>query len=140
MIKLREEAFPAAVAALLLWGLSSFLPKMAMQTMSPHSVIFYEAIGNMLVVIPVLFFLKGKLVRNVRGIKLTAYASCFSIIAILSYFTALRLGTVATIVTITAMYPVIVLVLAWVLLGERMNRLQMLAAVMALAAIGLLAG
>lgn len=125
---------------LILWGGWSFLPKMALRTLTPDGVLFYEAIGNIIVTVPVLFFLKGKLERNKKGMIITGCASALNIIGILAYFYALQMGPVAIIVTITAMYPVITLALARVFLGERMNRLQLLAVALALAAIALLTG
>jgi transporter family protein len=140
MTKLTNKAFLPALAAMVLWGISCWLPKLAMQGMEPHSVIFYEALGNLIVVVPVLFFLKGKLEGGRAGISLTACSSCFSIVAIFCYFTALKLGTVAVVVTITALYPVIVLLLARIFLGEKMNIRQLSAVCMALVAVALLAG
>ena len=125
---------------MLLWGLWAFLPKLAMQSMQPHSVIFYEALGGMCVVMPLLFFIKEKLVRDKVGIGIVFCGSNLSIIAILCYYIALNIGPVATISTITAMYPVVVMALARIFLGEKMNRYQFIAAAMAMASIYLLAG
>lgn len=139
MIRKHSWLLPS-LSALMLWGLSTFLPKLAMQSMSPQSVIFWEALGNMIVTIPILFFLKGKLVMDKKAVTITAAGACFSIVAILAYYYALRLGPVATIVTITAMYPVVVLILARIFLHEKLNRTQLLAVGMAMGAIWLLAG
>ncbi len=130
----------APLAALVLWGFWAFLPKLAMQSLPPHSVIFYEALGGLFVTMPLLFFIKGELVRDKKGISIVACGSSLSIIAILCYYTALRLGPVATVSTITAMYPVVGVALARIFLKEKMNRVQLLAAVMAMVAIYLLAG
>jgi drug/metabolite transporter (DMT)-like permease len=141
MIKLRNDwRLLPSLAAMVLWGLWAFLPKLAMQTMSPQSVIFYEALGNILVAVPIFFFLKRKLIVDKKGITLTACSSAISMVAILTYYYALRLGPVATIVTVTAMYPIIGLALARIFLKEKMNRIQLLAVAMAMAAVGLLAG
>ena len=126
--------------SLVLWGFWAFLPKLAMQNMQPHSVIFYEALGGFCAVMPLLFFIKGKLVRDKKAIGTVFCGSSFSIIAILCYYTALKIGPVATVSTITAMYPVVVIFLAWIFLKEKMNRLQFVAAAMAMVAIYLLAG
>ncbi len=129
-----------SLAALVLWGLWAFLPKLALQTMPPQSVIFYEAVGNMLVAMPIFFYLKRRLIKNKKGILLTAFSSGISMVAILAFYYALRLGPVATIVTVTAMYPIVGLTLARIFLKESMNSTQLFAVVMAMAAVGLLAG
>jgi len=127
------------LGALLVWGFWAFLPKMALQSMQPHSVIFYESIGNMLIALPVLAQQRFRLQVHKRGIFIVAATSVLTVFAILSYFYALHAGQVAVVVTLTAMYPVIALVLAGVVLKERLNRVQYFAVFLAMMAILLLA-
>lgn len=130
---------PPTLAALGVWGVWAFLPKMALQTLPPHNVIFYESIGNFIVTIPVLIWLKFKLSGDRRTVSFIAMTSVLTVCAILSYFTALSKGPVAVIATMTAMYPVISLILARVILKERVNKRQMVAIAMAVCSILLLA-
>ncbi len=131
---------PPAMGALAVWGLWAFFPKIALQTMQPHSVIFYEAMGNLCVSLPVLIFiLKFKLQKDNLAIAITGGSSLLTVCAILSFFFALRHGPVAVIVTMTAMYPMIALILARIFLHERINKIQMAAVAMAMASILLLA-
>jgi len=140
--KLKANGVLGLLAALLLWGLWAFLPKMAMQSnMQPHSVIFYEALGGLLVAVPLMFSIKPKnLVRDQKGIGIVFCGALISTVAILFYYKALQMGHVATVSTIAAMYPLVVMLLARVVLKEKMNRTQLLAAAMAMVAIYLLAG
>lgn len=129
-----------AVGAMLVWGLWAFLPKIALQSMQPHSVIFYEAFGSLCVSMPVLFFhLKGKLQKDVQALAIISLSSALTVTAIMCYFYALKHGPVAVVVTMTAMYPVISLVLARIFYKERINRVQMIAVAMAMLSIVLLA-
>ncbi|MBI1215792.1 MAG: EamA family transporter [Alphaproteobacteria bacterium] len=130
---------PPAVAAMLMWGFWAFLPKLALQSMQPHSVIFYEAFGNLMVALPVLVSLRLRLEHNRNAVLITLVSSTLTVCAVLLFFLALQRGPVAVIVTMTAMYPIVALVLAWAVLGERLNRLQLAAVCMALGAIWLLA-
>lgn len=140
MTDLKNNWLLPSVAGLLLWGGWSFLPKLAMRTISPHSVLFYEAVGDVIfVALPIFFFLKGKLQTNREGVTLAACSSSISLVSLLIYYYALRVGPVATISTIGAMYPVVALILARIFLQEKINRLQCLAIVMALTSIYLLA-
>lgn len=138
--KLKASSLFPPLTALVLWGFWAFLPKLAMQNMQPHSVILYEAIGGLCVTLPLLFTIKEKLVRNKKSIAIIFCGSSISIIAILCYYTALRLGPVATVSTITAMYPVVGVALAQIFLKERMNHVQYIAAALAMVSIYLLAG
>ena len=136
----RSHWLPPALGALFVWGLWAFFPKVALQTMQPHSVIFYEALGNMCVSLPVLFFiLRFRLQKDAFAIAITGGSSLLTVCAILSFFFALRHGPVAVIVTMTAMYPVIALILARLFLHERINKIQVIAVLMALGSIYLLA-
>jgi drug/metabolite transporter (DMT)-like permease len=134
------KALLAPLAALVLWGFWAFLPKLAMQSMSAPAVTFYEGVGSLLVALPLLFFIRGKLIRNAKAIGLVVCASSLSVIAILCYYAALKIGPVATVSTITAMYPIVGIALARVFLGEKMNALQFIAAAMAMLSVYLLAG
>ena len=92
------------------------------------------------VALPLLLFIRGKLVRDKKSIGIIFCGASISIIGILCYYSALRLGPVATVSTIMAMYPVVGVALARVFLKEKMNCLQFVAAGMAMGAIYLLAG
>lgn len=129
-----------AVGALIAWGFWSFLPKLALQSMQPHSVIFYESLGNLITAIPVFILLRGRLVRSRVGVSIAAFVSMMTVGAFLLFFFALQNGPVATVVTMTALYPVIVLILARVFLKEKLNRIQMVAVALAIGSIYLLAG
>lgn len=128
-----------SIGAMMVWGFWAFLPKIALNTLPPHNVIFYEAIGGLFVSIPVLFFLKFKLEYEKKALGVLAGVSAFTVTAILCFFYALKNGPVAVVVTMTAMYPVICLILARVFLNERMNKMQLAAIFMAVVSIFLLA-
>ncbi|MCK4946322.1 MAG: DMT family transporter [Alphaproteobacteria bacterium] len=141
MIKLKSKnnLLLLSLGTLVLWGISTFLPKMALQSLSMESVLFYGAIGNMLVALPVLFFLKWRLEKDKKGIAIIACTSGFAVFSAMLYYYAIQLGPVATIVTITAMYPIVTLILARIFLKEKINLLQLLAIFMAMLSIVLLA-
>jgi transporter family protein len=131
---------PPAIAALFIWGFWAFLPKLALQSLDPHSVIFYESFGNMLVALPIAVHLKFKLQKDSKAISVLAGSAVLTVLAILAYFYALKSGPVAVIVTLTALYPVIAVILARIVLKERLNKVQMAAVLMAVSAMLMLAG
>lgn len=129
-----------ALGALVAWGFWSFLPKLALQSMQPRSVIFYESLGNLITAIPVFILLRGRLVRSRIGVSIAAFASMLTVGAFMLYFFALNHGPVATVVTMTALYPVIVLIMARIFLKEKLNTIQMFAVALAVCSVYLLAG
>jgi transporter family protein len=128
-----------ALAALFIWGFWAFLPKLALQSLDPHSVIFYESFGNMLVALPIMFHLKFKFQKDRKAMSMLAGSAVLTVLAILAYFYALKNGPVAVIVTLTALYPVISVILARIVLKERLNKIQIAAVLMAVSAMLLLA-
>lgn len=136
--KSRNNLLLQSLGALILWGIAAALPKIALQKLPMESVLFYGAAGNMLVALPILFFLKGRLEKEKKGIAIAACTSGLGFFSIILYYHAIQLGSVATIVTITAMYPVVTLILARIFLKDKINRLQFLAICMAIVAIVLL--
>src|SRR5688572_30158926 len=84
-----------ALAALFIWGFWAFLPKLALQSLDPHSVIFYESFGNMLVALPIMFHLKFKLQKDRKAVSMLAGSAVLTVLAILAYFYALKTGPVA---------------------------------------------
>jgi len=128
-----------ALAALFIWGFWAFLPKLALQSLDPHSVIFYESFGNMLVALPIMFHLKFKFQKDRKAVSMLAGSAVLTVLAILAYFYALKTGPVAVIVTLTALYPVISVILARIVLKEKLNKIQIAAVLMAVAAMLLLA-
>ncbi len=132
--------FLPAFGALLCWGIWGFLPKLALQTLSPPDIVFYESLGNLAVAAPLYFiFLKRRIEKDRRSIVFAGLTSLLTVIAILAYIQALSMGPVSIIAPLAALYPVISIVLAWVFLKERINRLQMVAIVLSMASIILLA-
>ena len=138
MIKLRNNWLLPSLGALLLWGVSVFLPKIALQRISSENVLFYSSVGGMFIAVPILFFLRGRLEKDKKGITIAACSSGIGIFSSMLYYYVICLGPVATITTITAMYPVITLILARIFLKDKINRLQFLAICMAIASIALL--
>lgn len=129
-----------AIGALLSWGIWAFLPKVALQSIPPHSVLFYESLGGFIAAVPVFVLLRGKVGRDRRGISLAFFATVLLLIASFAFLLALKSAPVVVVVTITSLYPIITLLLARFFLKEKINRQQILACLCALAAIYLLAG
>lgn len=132
--------FWLSLGTLFAWGFWAFLPKLALQSMQPHSVLIYEALGNLIVAVPVLVYLRGRVIFHKHATPVAAGISVMTVGAFLLYFFALKNGPVATIVTFTALYPIVVILLARVFLKEKLNKLQWLAVALAISAAVLLAG
>lgn len=129
-----------ALLALALWGGWGFLSKLALQTMQPYSTTFYESAGNFLVSGPVFASLRFRLEKDARGVGISALGAALTTVGILTGLYALQRGSVAVVITMTAMYPLVSVALARVFLHEKISALQGLSLALAVAAVTLLSG
>ena len=127
-----------SLAAMMAWGVWGFIPKLALQSLPSHDAMFYAAVGDLIAVLCIFAYLGGKLQKDGRGVKITCIASLLTVMSMFSFFYALSLGSVAVVTTLTAMYPIITVILARVILKEKINIKQICAIMLALVSIGLL--
>lgn len=127
-----------AIAAMLMWAGWAFFPKIALQTLPPYSVLVHEIAGSLIVIIGVLFFVKFKVQKSADGLKFCTLSSILSACAIFSYIYALSHGPVSLISVLTAVYPVVTIILARIFLKERLQSVQIASVFLSLIAVSLL--
>jgi len=125
---------PSSVA-LLLWGVWAFLPKLTMQYINPKSAVVYEALGGLLVAAVVLVFVGFRPETHVRGVTLALITGVLGLLGAFGYLYAVSKGPVALISTMTALYPIVTIILAYLVLGEPVTMKQGIGLIMALIAI-----
>lgn len=123
-----------AILSMLAYGLWGFFPKLTVGIINSKEFIIYEAIGVILISLVILLFL-GKPSFNIRGVTFAMLTGILGIIGTLFFVTALAKGKASVVVTITAMYPMIVIFLASVFLKEPITLKQGIGIVFALAAL-----
>jgi len=128
-----------AVLTLVFWGLWGFLPKIVLQTLPPESVLFYESLGNFLIALPLFVHFRFRLKTDARGVGICGLSAVISVIAVLFLYIALRQGPASVVVTLTSLYSIVAVTLAWMFLKEKISRLQMLSILLSLVSIALLA-
>lgn len=139
----RAEYTPLAWLAptlitLCVWAIWAFLPKLALQSLPPTSVMFYQSLGSALVSLPIFAYLRFRVKFERRAVVTLACTALLSAVSLFCYFMALRHGPVAVVATLTALYPVICILLARTVLKEHINKQQLAAICMALASVALL--
>ncbi len=127
-----------ALAALLSWGLWAFFPKLSLSRISPSSSVFYEACGVMLTSILVVFLLGPGIDKDVEGAFYAILTGIFGTIGLYFFFCAVKTGPISVISALTALYPVVTVVLAVIVLQERLSLRQVLGVLLALIAAALL--
>lgn len=128
------EWFILAILSLLAYGLWGFFPKLTVGLISSKEFIIYEAIGVVLISLVILLF-TGKPNFNVRGVTFAMLTGILGIIGTLFFVAALAKGRTSVVVTMTALYPLVVIFLTYVLLKEPITLKQGLGILFALIAM-----
>jgi transporter family protein len=128
-----------SLLALFAWGLYGFLPKLAGQHLPPTGAMVYYALGVGFVA-AVGAVAGGVPSRpSTAGVALSFFTGVCGALGGLAYFFTLREAPVSVAAPLTALYPVITLLLAFVILREPISARQWLGVVMAVVAIWLIA-
>jgi len=124
-----------SVCALVLWGVWGFLPKIATKYIDPKSALVFQAIGSLIVGIGVLIAFKDQIQWQTTGAFWSIVTGVFGMLGSLFFLQAVSRGKVTAIVTMTALYPLISILLALVILKEPFGIKQGLGVACALAAL-----
>lgn len=121
------------------WGVWGVLAKLASAQLSVSQMQIMFTLGMLPLAIAALIGLRGKLERDVRGAAYGVLNGLFTGLGLLAYDAAMSKGKASIIGPLTAMFPLVTVVLAVVVLHERINFVQAAGVVLALAAIFTLA-
>lgn len=129
---------PAAIMSLLCFGLWGYTSKLSVNSIDPKSALLFQAAGFAMVGIITLLLLKFRPETVTKGVAFAITSGLLSGIGCLFFFVATSKGKVSTVVTLTALYPIITIGLAYFLLKESISARQGVGILFALAAIYLL--
>ncbi len=127
-----------AVLCILCWGVWAFLSKVVAGEMTPMQIQVLFTIGYFPVVVIALAHLRWKVDTDFLGATYGISNGVFTGLGLLAYFAALARGKASIVSPITGLFPLLTVVLAFILLRERMNRVQMAGVVLALTSIFIL--
>jgi len=82
--------------------------------------------------------MRGRLDRNPGGAAFGILSGFFTGLGALGYFAALRQQDASVVTPVTGLFPLLTVVLAFIVLRERLNKVQMGGIVLALASIVIL--
>jgi bacterial/archaeal transporter family protein len=127
-----------ALLCVLGWGLWGFLSKIGSEAASPLQMQILFTLGMLPVAIGMLLQMRGKLDRNGGGITYGLLSGVATGLGTLGYFAALREQSASVVTPLTGVFPVLTVALAFVVLRERLNKVQMFGMLLALASIVIL--
>ncbi|MGA2940367.1 MAG: EamA family transporter [Syntrophobacteraceae bacterium] len=125
--------------ALLVWGLWAFFPKMALSWLDPKTAFMFEVFGGATTGLFAFLILQPQLGgADIRGIIPAFLTGVTGYLGLLCFMYAIREGKVSVVAPLTALYPVVTLVLARVFLREKINLVQLAGIILALVSVVLI--
>ena len=129
---------PAALLSLLSFGLWGLFTKLAVNHIDSKSALIYQTIGVILIGVITLSTVNFKPATDTKGLSYAVLTGVAYGIGCLFYFMAASKGKIITIVTLTALYPLVTILLAFLLLKEGVNLKQCAGILLAFIAIVLM--
>lgn len=127
-----------ALLGIFLWGLWGFLSKIGSGAASPLQMQILFTLGMLPVALGMLVQMRWKLDRNPGGVVYGLMCGVATGLGTLGYFAALREQNASVVTPLTGLFPVLTVVLAFIVLRERLNKVQLGGMLLALAAIVIL--
>jgi uncharacterized membrane protein len=134
--KLRAKWFWYSLLCVLSWGAWALLSKLGSNEIPAMTMQFLFTFGALPVALALLIVQRGKLEKSGKGIFYAVANGVLSAVGGLALFAAYRSGGNTSVITAaTALYPMITVVLAVLILRERLTWVQVLGLGFAAAAI-----
>jgi transporter family protein len=127
-----------ALLCIFWWGLWGFLSKIGSVAASPLQMQILFTLGMLPVAFVMLLQMRWKLDRNRGGVTYGLLSGVATGLGTLGYYAALREQNASVVTPLTGVFPVLTVVLAFVVLRERLNKVQMGGMLLALASIVIL--
>ena len=122
----------SAALALVLWGIWGVFQKLATNQMAPRNVYFISALGALLVVLIILSTVRFPISLNFEGAFFALVAGACSSLGGLLFLQAMSKGEAVIVITFTALYPAVSIILSFLLLNETITMKQGIGIVFAL--------
>ncbi len=107
-----------ALVTVLLYGLWSYFPKISVRYLSPSSAVVYEVIGSMIFGAIAIMLMGFNLQYHPKGAFFGLLTGFCLVLAGFTYLVAASRGPIALVSAVSALYPLVTLILAALLLGE----------------------
>lgn len=131
--------FVLALCSLLLWGLWGFFQKLATNHMGPRHVFVFAALGTVLIVFLTFASLRFHIDTNMKGITFAVLAGLAGSLGGLFFVSSVSRGKASVVITMTALYPVVTILLSFAVLREEITIRQGIGIILALISMVLLA-
>jgi transporter family protein len=113
-----KDWFFLAILTLLTWGFWAFLPKLATRYIDANSAMVYQVLGGVLVGVGVLVAMKFKVQFNIPGFSYGIATGLLGFLGAFFYLLAVSKGPISLVAPISAVYPMIAILMGLIFLNE----------------------
>lgn len=117
--------FLPTITALFMWGLTTFLPKLAVRTLPPLHLAVYSSFFSLATVIVVMAFYGFQIDFQWQGVWLSVLIGILGKAGFLMFLFAIRSNSMTPATVVTSLYPVVAVALSFFILHERLTERQM---------------
>ena len=123
---------------IVLVGISTFMKKFTMNTLTPYQINFLMALGMVVTAVPALWFAQGSFSVPIRSLPLGAPIGLMMAMGSICFVLALSYLPVGPTSAISTSYVVLAAVLSWIFLGEEMTTQKIVGIALAVSGVALL--
>ncbi|MDD5090867.1 MAG: EamA family transporter [Candidatus Wallbacteria bacterium] len=135
MFKIEDWLF-YGILAFLTWGLWGFFPKLATRHLDQNSIIIWEIVGSLALGLYVMHTINYRPVFHKAGVIYSIITGISGMLGMYFFLRAMRSGGKASVlVTMTALYPIVSILLAVLILKEKLTLAQIAGMFFALIAV-----
>ena len=127
-----------AVLTVVTWGLWGVCSKIASTHAKPRQALLFQTVGIIVFALVVLALEKFKIEWTLLGFSWAALGGFLAFVGFLTFFAALEQGKASTVVTLSALYPLVTILCSITFLHEKLTLRQGIGIVAALIASALL--
>jgi transporter family protein len=126
-----------ALLCIIAWGTWGFVAKLGADRIAPGPLQILATAGTLPLALLAFVQLRMRLEKDGRGITYGVLNGVLSGIGLLAYYAAASRGKVSVVGPVTSLYPLLTVLLAFIFLRERLNRVQVVGVALSLVAIAI---
>lgn len=127
-----------SIIALVLWGIWGFFAKLASNYLNWKQVYVIVGFTAFLVYLSFYFWFRPEIKIGQQGFIYALLTGIFGPLGGIAFYSAISQGKISLILPLTALYPIITIILAFLILQERITLLQGLGIIFAITSLVLL--
>jgi len=123
------------IISLILWGCWSIFIKLSLKYTSWQRATLISVASSFIIALIVNLIIKSKSSINTSALCYASIAGILGVLGTLAFNSALEIGKASLVTSVSALYPLVTLLLARILLNEKISSIQLIGIILAIIAI-----